>query len=352
VRLEIETALRMDKPLIPVLVSRAVMPHPDVLPASLRDFVFRNAVQVDSGQDFDVHVGRLIRAMERLLPIDEARAAEAVQGVVPAIEASPSIEPTPKAEPPADPLAPSIGRPSIRAKGDHTVRRAIALGLVVILGITGASGWWVLVERPAEMAQREAAAVAKAQQEEQARQAAAAAKAQQEEQARAVAAAAKARQEEEARQQARQAAAAAKAQQEEQARQAAVEAQADWYRWAAYQGNAKAQYSMGVVYENSGNYAEAMRWFRKAADQGDADAQIRIGWLYYYGGDVAQDYAEAMRWFRKAADQGNASAEYSVGKLYEEGKGVAKDNAEAIRWYRMAAHQGDAAAKHALENLR
>jgi TIR domain len=81
VRLEIETALRKDKPLIPVLVSRAVMPHPDVLPDSLRDFVYRNAVQVDSGQDFDVHVGRLIRAIERLLPIDEERTAdEAVQG--------------------------------------------------------------------------------------------------------------------------------------------------------------------------------------------------------------------------------------------------------------------------------
>ena len=51
VRLEIETALRMDKPLIPVLVSRAVMPHPDVLPDSLHDFVYRNAVQIDSGQD-------------------------------------------------------------------------------------------------------------------------------------------------------------------------------------------------------------------------------------------------------------------------------------------------------------
>jgi len=32
VRLEIETALRKNKPLIPVLVSRAVMPHPDELP--------------------------------------------------------------------------------------------------------------------------------------------------------------------------------------------------------------------------------------------------------------------------------------------------------------------------------
>jgi TIR domain len=95
VRLEIETALRKDKPVIPVLVSRAVMPHPDVLPDSLHDFVYRNAVQVDSGQDFDVHVGRLIRAIERLVPIDERTKDEAVQG-------APPIEPAPKAERPVE----------------------------------------------------------------------------------------------------------------------------------------------------------------------------------------------------------------------------------------------------------
>src|SRR6516225_461996 len=96
VRLEIETALRKKKPLIPVLVSHAVMPDPDALPESLHDFVYRNAVQVDSGQDFDVHVGRLIRAIERLLRIDQERMAdEAVQG-------APPIEPTPKAERPAE----------------------------------------------------------------------------------------------------------------------------------------------------------------------------------------------------------------------------------------------------------
>jgi hypothetical protein len=95
VRLEIEAALRKDKPLIPVLVSRAVMPQPDVLPDSLHDFVYRHAVQVDSGQDFDVHVGRLVRAIERLMPIDERTKDEAVQG-------APPIEPARTAERPVE----------------------------------------------------------------------------------------------------------------------------------------------------------------------------------------------------------------------------------------------------------
>src|SRR5262249_43554121 len=55
VRVEVETALRVNKPLIPVLVLHAAMPQPDDLPDTLRDFAFRNAVQVDSGQDFETH---------------------------------------------------------------------------------------------------------------------------------------------------------------------------------------------------------------------------------------------------------------------------------------------------------
>jgi hypothetical protein len=87
VRLEIETAFRKNKPLIPVLVSRAVMPPQDELPDSLHDFSYLNAVQVESGQDFDIHIGRLIRA----------------------VEAVPRIEPPPTAEPPVAPVAPPGG---------------------------------------------------------------------------------------------------------------------------------------------------------------------------------------------------------------------------------------------------
>ena len=74
VRVEIETALRSGKPLIPVLVSRAVMPSPEQVPESLRDFVYRHAMEVDSGQDFDHHVERLTRTMESIL--EERRQAE------------------------------------------------------------------------------------------------------------------------------------------------------------------------------------------------------------------------------------------------------------------------------------
>ena len=337
VRLEIETALRKDKLLIPVLVSRAVMPHPDVLPDSLHDFVYRNAVQIDSGQDFDVHVGRLIRSIEQLLRIDEQRAADEVVQGAPPLEPTPKaerpaeaarqaeeerrqaeeekrrveaarqveeekrrveaarqveeekrrVETTPKAEPPAASVAPPVGWPVIRAYGGHTVRWV--LGLVVILGIIGVSGWWVLVEQPAEMARREVPAAEKARAEDRASQTAAAAKAQ--------------------------------------------------------VGDALKN---GKAALDSKDYAEAVRWFRKAANQGNADAQDNLGWLYEHGRGVAQDYAEAMRWFRKAADQGDADGQGNIGWLYEYGRGVAQDYAEAMRWYRKAADQGNVEAKNRL----
>ena len=55
--------------------------------------------------------------------------------------------------------------------------------------------------------------------------------------------------------------------------------------------------------------AEAARWYRKAAEQGDADAQFNLGLMYHNGQGVPQDHAEAARWSRKAAEQRDAEAQ-------------------------------------------
>ena len=56
------------------------------------------------------------------------------------------------------------------------------------------------------------------------------------------------------------------------------------------------------------DYAEAIRWYRLAAAQGDADAQFNLGLMFEKGQDVAKDKAEAIRWYRLAAAQGDADA--------------------------------------------
>ena len=43
------------------------------------------------------------------------------------------------------------------------------------------------------------------------------------------------------------------------------------------------------------NYAEALKWWRKAAEQGDAEAQFNLGGMYQRGEGAEKDYAEAVK---------------------------------------------------------
>lgn len=98
-----------------------------------------------------------------------------------------------------------------------------------------------------------------------------------------------------------------------------------------------------AAYEQ-GDYEMALQEWRPLAEQGDADAQYNLGVMYQYGRGVAEDPAEAATWYRKAAEQGDAGAQYNLGVMYVEGQGVAQDYDEAVAWYRKAAEQGDAFA--------
>jgi hypothetical protein len=67
VRVEIETALRQELMVIPVLVDGAGMPKAAELPDSLKTFAFLNAAPVDVGRDFRPHVDRLVQSIDELL---------------------------------------------------------------------------------------------------------------------------------------------------------------------------------------------------------------------------------------------------------------------------------------------
>lgn len=80
-----------------------------------------------------------------------------------------------------------------------------------------------------------------------------------------------------------------------------------WFGVAALQGDAEAQYNLGLMYHGWSdvvpkNEVEAAQWYRKAAEQGDAKAQEALGWAYEYGLGVLQDHAQAVMWYRKAAE--------------------------------------------------
>jgi TPR repeat protein len=63
-------------------------------------------------------------------------------------------------------------------------------------------------------------------------------------------------------------------------------------------------YGRGVTQDDT----EAVAWFRKAADQGDAIAEFLLGNQYANGKGVPQDYVRAHMWFSLAAAQGEQRA--------------------------------------------
>ncbi len=65
VRIEIESALKREIPVVPVLVRGAKIPAADRLPVSLHDLSYRNGLEVRSGRDFHGDMNRLIRFLEQ-----------------------------------------------------------------------------------------------------------------------------------------------------------------------------------------------------------------------------------------------------------------------------------------------
>ncbi len=107
-------------------------------------------------------------------------------------------------------------------------------------------------------------------------------------------------------------------------------------------GDPTAQYNIGMCYHyGTGvetNQVEAFFWFRCAAEQGNADAQYKLGETFFTGKDfVDQDYPTAASWFIKAAHQGHAKAQYAVGVCCECGYGITQDDSLAYAYYSKAA---------------
>ena len=71
------------------------------------------------------------------------------------------------------------------------------------------------------------------------------------------------------------------------------------------------------------------------AEQGEAFAQYNLGVMYENGVGVPENVADAVKWYRLAAEQGRARAQNNLGVMYENGEGVSENNAEAIKWFRL-----------------
>ena len=100
VRTEVEIALKRDITVVPLLVGGSEMPEPSELPESIREFAYRNAVEIDSGRDFDHHIDGLIRAMDQLLHGHPSRPSKTIEPPAASRSIGPAPTKTPTHAPP------------------------------------------------------------------------------------------------------------------------------------------------------------------------------------------------------------------------------------------------------------
>jgi TPR repeat protein len=94
----------------------------------------------------------------------------------------------------------------------------------------------------------------------------------------------------------------------------ATEHTLDEIKEIAMSGCPEAQFLLGHSYRRGENGVAKSRemgvhWFKKAAEQGHAEAQYELGKCYKKGKGIAENKAEAREWFRKAAAQGHKKAQ-------------------------------------------
>ena len=130
---------------------------------------------------------------------------------------------------------------------------------------------------------------------------------------------------------------------------------AKWYRAAAEQGHAFAQFRLGARYANGmgvpEDYHQAAIWYRKAAESGVLGAQAALGAMYSSGKGAPKDDQEAAMWYRKAAELGHSESQALLGLMYSQGTGVPKDYVRAYAWLNLSSAQGSAKAGGARDTI-
>lgn len=114
---------------------------------------------------------------------------------------------------------------------------------------------------------------------------------------------------------------------------------------SAKQGDAEAQYQLGVYYFFDDD-EKAFEWFSKAAGQGHATAHYNLSTCYGNGRGVAQNYEKAFQHLTKSAELDYGEAQYMLGLLYKS----QNQNLIAFNWFSKAMQHGK--GKEAYEEIK
>lgn len=115
----------------------------------------------------------------------------------------------------------------------------------------------------------------------------------------------------------------------------------NWYLKAGEQNLTNAEFNLGLFYAKANKIQKSISWYKKAAEKGLARAQINLAFMY----SQVKNAKESARWTEKAALQGNETAQLYLGMLYASGDGVAKSSKKSESWYLKAAAQGNVTAQ-------
>jgi TPR repeat protein len=122
--------------------------------------------------------------------------------------------------------------------------------------------------------------------------------------------------------------------------------QANAMRWLQLENNGDTSMPTGN-WDSIGDYGQAKDvkqaayWYRRAAEQGLAEAQYSLGRLYATGKGVPHDEEQATMWVRAAASQGFPAAEARLGARYAAGNGTTQDDRLAYFWLTLAFLHGE-----------
>jgi TPR repeat protein len=128
-----------------------------------------------------------------------------------------------------------------------------------------------------------------------------------------------------------------------------------WYKKAAEQGYPLAENNLGFMYTKGlgvpEDKQEGFKWYMAAAAHNFVMAQYNVGLKLFYGEGVQKNLDQSFQWFMKAADRGCREAMNFAGYMYENGLGTASDPPRAVLWYRLATDAGEQKSKDSLARM-
>jgi len=129
----------------------------------------------------------------------------------------------------------------------------------------------------------------------------------------------------------------------------------DKWMLQAYEGDPEAQFKVGALFTNdqfqTADLEQSAYWYKQAARQGHALAQYNLGHQYLTGSGVKRSETEAMKWWLKSAEQDHPLAQFNIGRAYYLGIGLDEDHALSKLWFRRAAKNNEPKSIEILEQL-